>query len=365
VRTPAGDPAWLVTDYDEVRELLGDLRLGYSHPDPDNAARVTESALFGGRPPGGYETEHADRVRFRRLVQPYFSQKRMRAFRPRVQALASRLLDELAAREPLADLHEAVATPLPVLVICELLGVPFEDRRTFREFSEAAAATDDEARSAAGLAALWAYTLELVAQKRRNPAPDATDMISGLCEAEEGSLGDDYIAQIAAMILFAGHETTVVEIGVGAVLLFTNPGLRAAMAAGEEAAAAAVEECLRAGNTGGGGIPRYARTDLQVGGTVVKEGELLLLDVGAANHDPAVYPESEHPDPARDCAAHLTFGHGAHYCIGAPLARIELQTVLPELVRRFPTMRLAVPAEQLAWRHNQLAGGFAGIPVTW
>ncbi|MGE5288806.1 MAG: hypothetical protein ACM3ML_16730 [Micromonosporaceae bacterium] len=156
VRTPAGDPAWLVTGYEEVRRLLADERLGRSHPDPASAARLGESALFGG-PLGNYDTEHADMARMRALMQPHFSPKRMRALRPRVEELTAYLLDRLAGQGSPADLHQALALPLPILVICELLGVPYADRGQFRAWSEAVGDVLDRGRSEQGLAALFSY----------------------------------------------------------------------------------------------------------------------------------------------------------------------------------------------------------------
>jgi cytochrome P450 len=361
VRTAVGDPAWLVTGYAEVRQLLGDDRLGMSHPDPDRAARVNDSALFGGRPQGNHDTEHADRARFRGLLQPFFTAKRMRALRPRVDALVAELLDQLATQAPPVDLQQALAVPLPILVICELLGVPYEDRARFRAFSQAAAAVDDQERSQTGLMELWAYTRQLVAGKRARPGGD--DVISGLCAVD--GLDDDYIAMLAAMILFAGHETTVVQLGYGAVLLLTNPDHRDAVLADPALLPAAVEECLRAGNTGGGGIPRYPRTDIEVAGVKIPAGDLILLDNGAANHDASVFDDPHRFDPTRPANPHLSFGHGGHYCIGAPLARVELEAVFAQLIRRFPTMRLAVPVEALRVRRDLLTGGLAELPVTW
>jgi cytochrome P450 len=362
VRTAVGDVAWLVTGYEEVRQLLADDRLGMSHPDPDNAARANDSALFGGRPQGNYETEHADRARFRALLQPFFTPKRMRALRPRVDALVTELLDNLATQTPPADLQQALALPLPILVICELLGVPYEDRAQFRAFSQAAAVVGDRERSATGLAELWGYTRQLVGRKRAHPDDD---VISGLCMAHDGMLDDDYIAMLAAMILFAGHETTVVQIGYGAALMLTNLDQRQAVLDDPALLPTAVEECLRLGNTGGGGLPRYPRTDIEVGGATIPAGDLILLDNGAANHDAGVFADPHRFDVARPASAHLTFGHGAHYCIGAPLARVELQAVFGQLIPRFPTMRLAVPVEELRVRSDLLTGGLAELPVTW
>jgi cytochrome P450 len=359
IRTAVGDEAWLVTGYEEVRRLLDDDRLGRSHPDPAGAARTGESALFGG-PMGDFETEHADHARTRSLLQPHFSPRRMRELRPRVEALTARLLDELAEQGPPADLHEALALPLPIAVICELLGVPFEDRARFRAWTQAAGDVQDRARSEQGLAALFGYGRELVARKRREPGDDVLTRLT----ATEG-VSDGEAAAMAMFLLFAGHETTVVAIGVGVVQLLADPARWQALREDPARVPAAVEEILRVQSTGGGGIPRYARTGLQIAGVDVRAGELVLLDVGAANHDGAAFPEPERFDPGRGPTGHLAFGHGARYCIGAPLARIELQAVLSQLVPRFPAMRLSVGVEELRFETGTLTGGLLELPVTW
>ncbi len=343
IRTATGDPAWLVTGYQDVQRLLADPRLGRSHPDPASAARTGESALFGG-PLGNYQTEEADHARMRSLLQPHFAPGRIRALRPRVEALTGGLLDGLARRDPPADLIEALAVPLPILVICELLGVPYDDRGRFRGWTRAAADVRDRARSEEGLASLFGYGQQLVARKREHPGDD---VISRLC-ATSGA-GDDEIAALSMALLFAGHETTVVAIGLD------DPSL----------IPAAVEEMLRAPGKGGGGIPRYARADVEISGVTVRAGDLVLLDNGAANHDESVFGDPDRFDITRQAASHLTFGHGRHYCIGAPLARIELQAVFSQLIPRFPAMRLAVPAGELRLNSDVLTGGLAELPVSW
>jgi cytochrome P450 len=359
VRTATGDPAWLVTGYQEARRLLADPRLGRSHPSPASAARTGESVLFGG-PLGNYDTEDADHTRMRSLLQPHFTPGRMCALRPRVAALTVRLLDELARRDPPADFVEALAVPLPVLVICELLGVPYEDRDRFRAWTRDVADVRDRARSERGLAALFGYGQQLVARKRAHPGDD---VISRLC-ATAGT-GDDEIAMLSMFLLFAGHETTVTALGIGTLLLLTHPAQWQALRDDPGLVPAAVEEILRAAGQGGGGIPRYARTGLQISGATVRAGELVLLDNGAANHDQTVFADPGRFDISRSAAAHLTFGHGARYCLGAPLARIELQAVFSQLIPRFPAMRLAVPADELTFHRDTLAGGLAQLPVTW
>jgi pentalenolactone synthase len=361
VRTPVDHEAWLVTDYAQVRLLLDDDRLGRSHPDPDTAARTGDSALFGG-PLGNFETEVADHARMRRLLQPHFSPKHLRALAPRVDALTDELLNELAEQGPPADLHARLALPLPILVICELLGVPYSDRDQFRTWAEDAGNVRDRARSERGLAELFDYGSRLVEHKRAHPGDD---VISRLCATD--GVSDVEAATMSMFLLFAGHETTVVQIGLGAVLLLTNGDQWRALLDNPALIPNAVEELLRAAATGGGvgGIPRYARTDFDIEGVTIHAGDLVLLDIGSANHDPAVFADPQRTDVARKEAAHLTFGHGARYCIGAPLARIELKTVFAQLIPRFPSMHLTVDPGTLPTRRDVLAGGLVELPVSW
>ena len=361
VRTPVGHEAWLVTDYAHVRRLLDDDRLGRSHPDPDRAARTGESALFGG-PLGNFETEVADHARMRTLLQPHFSPGHLRALAPRVEALATGLLNELAEQGPPADLHARLALPLPILVICELLGVPYSDRDQFRVWAEDAGNVRDHARSERGLAALFDYGSTLVERKRAHPGDD---VISRLCATD--GVSDIDAATMSMFLLFAGHETTVVQIGLGAALLLTNRDQWLALLDNPALIPNAVEELLRAAATGGGvgGIPRYARTDFDIDGVTIRAGDLVLLDIGSANHDPAAFADPERPDVARKEAAHLSFGYGARYCIGAPLARLELKTVFGQLIPRFPSMHLTVDPATLHTRSDVLAGGLVELPVSW
>ncbi|WP_375486972.1 cytochrome P450 [uncultured Mycobacterium sp.] len=359
VRTALGDPAWLVTSHDAVRRLYDDERLGLAHPEPDTAPRTHKSAMFGG-PQRNFATEHADHARKRALLQPHFAPKHVQALRARVNALTTRLLDEMAAQEPPADLHTAVALPLPILVICELLGVPYEDRDQFRAWITDAANTCDRARSEQGLSRLFVYGQELVAKKRREPGHD---VVSRLCATE--GVSDDEAADLSMGLLWAGHETTVAQIGFGALVLLANPEQWRTLADDPTLASDAVEETLRAARRGRGVIPRYARTDLEIGGVTIKAGELVLLGIGAANHDPSVFPNPDRVDITRPAARHLAFGHGARYCIGAPLARVELHAVFYQLASRFPTLRLAVGVEKLTQRTDTLFGGLTELPVRW
>jgi pentalenolactone synthase len=350
VSTRLGDPAWLVTGYDEVRRLLADQRLGRSHPDPDSAA--SWRGVMFRMPSANFDTEQADVARRFALLRPLFSPRRIRELRPRVEELTAALLDDLARQGPPADLQQALALTLPIEVICELLGVPHADRGQFYAWSEATVDTGDRAPSEQGMAELYRYCLRLAASKRRQPGDD---VISRLC-AED--LGDGEIATLSMMLLTAGQTTTMTAIGMGVLCLLANPDQWQALADDPAQVTAAVEEILRAL---GRGIPRYARTSLQIGGVNVAAGDLVLLDTSAANHDPEVFSCPGRFDIARNGPEHLAFGHGGRYCPGAPLARTELQAVFSQLPARFPAMRLTVPARQLRLHPSALTE----LPVEW
>jgi pentalenolactone synthase len=370
VRTPAGDPAWLVTGHQLVRALLTDPRLGKSHPDPERAPRASESAIFG-RPQGSPETEREDHARMRRLLGPLFSVRRMEHLRPRVQTALDTLLDELEARGAPADFHEAIAFPLPALVICELLGVPYADRDDFRRWSDEVGDTADGARSQAGLSSLFQYMRELVGRKRQHPADD---VISALTAAagQDASLSDGEVARLAAGLLFAGHATTVAAIDRGVVLLLTSPEQSETLQRDAALVGPAVEEILRSPEpfhsereARVGGLSRYAGEDIEVGEATILAGDLVLLGLRGANQDPRVFSDPERFEITRDDNPHVAFGHGPHFCLGAPLARVELQVVFGTVLRRLPTLRLAVPVEELRARTGRLTGGLVELPVTW
>jgi cytochrome P450 len=361
VRTPTGDEAWHVVRFGELKQLLTDRCLGRSHSDPEHAPRISDSILFGG-PAENFQTELSDHEQMRSLLTPFFSARRMDALRPAVDARLNELLDALLALTPPVDLHKALSFPLPVLVICDLLGVPYEDRHEFRAWTRDMADIHHPRRASLGWKNLIGYMRELVRRKRREPADD---VISGLCQAYGGALSDEHVASLAAVLLFAGHETTVVRIDLGTLLLLEHPEQREILLQSPDLVDNAVEEILRASFAGGGGLPRYPREDVAIGNVVLRAGDAVMLDIGAANHDPAVFEHPDRFDVRRKPNPHLAFGYGPRYCIGAPLARIELQAVFARLFARFPRLRLAVPREQLVARDDVLTGGLATLPVTW
>ncbi|MBT2211279.1 cytochrome P450 [Actinomadura sp. NEAU-AAG7] len=359
VTTAVGAPAWLVTGYHEIRGLLGDARLGRSHPDPDNAPRSGESVLLDG-PRGDYETEQAWVSTMRSRLQPFFSPRHVQAMRPRVEALTGDLLDLLAKQGPPADLARSLALALPREVIGDLLGVPAEDRAALDGWTTAISDASDRERSASGLASLNAYGRELVARKRTDPGEDVVSRLGA-----DGSLTDDEIAQLAMGVLFAGYETTAAALCVGTTLLLDSRDQWRALRDDPGLAPAAAEESLRVVSRLLPPDIRYARADLEIAGAAVGRGELVMLDMYAAAHDETVFDDPDRFDVTRENNPHLSFGFGLRYCIGAPLARLELQTALTELTRRFPEMELTVPAGELTVRRASFAAIPESIPVAW
>ncbi|MEW9554180.1 cytochrome P450 [Nonomuraea sp. NPDC050783] len=359
VRTRTGDEFWLVSGYEDARALFNDPRLGRSHPEPDRAARLSGSALLGG-PQGEPATERADHERMRRLFMPAFSARRMKALAGHVGSLVDERLDRLAGLAPPADLHAELSFPLPVLVICQLLGVPYEDREYFSGVSARMGGMLDHEDSEAARDEMAAYTAALIERKRREPAEDVLSDLAGQLD------DDGAIARLAGGLLFAGHETTVNRIDFGVLLLLAHPDQLDLLKADPGLAPGAVEEILRMAAPSLHGLPRYAHEDIGIGGVTIRKGEAVVLMPGAANRDERVYPDPDAFDIRRPLTdPHLSFGYGPRFCIGASLARVELVAVFSRLFQRFPGLRLAVPVTDLPRNAGRITEGFAELPVTW
>ncbi|MFD7034084.1 cytochrome P450 [Streptomyces sp. NPDC059917] len=363
VGTPAGDEGWLITRYKEIKELFNDPRIGRSHPDPDSAARLANAAVISG-PLGVPSEEVANRARMRRLFAPSFSARRVEKLRVEVQEIVDDLFDKMAAGPQPGDFHEALSFPLPVLVICQLLGVPGEDREEFRTYSNGATNLYNRVESQAAWDRLTNYMYKLIEVKRANPGQD---VFSDLLEAQEReNLTDDEIAGLGAALLFAGHETTVTRLDIGTLLLLTHPEQRELLRRDPSLVKNAVEEILRAAAPSTQDVlPRYAHEDIEVGGVTIPAGDLVLLPFTAANRDPEMFDDPDTFDITRDISQHLAFGHGPRFCIGASLARVELQAVFSTVFERFPELRLAGSPNDLEFRDDTLTGGLAALPVVW
>jgi cytochrome P450 len=369
VLTPAGDPAWLVTSYEEAKEIFRDKRFGRSHPAPEQASRISNAAIQDG-PSGDFETEEAEHKRMRRMLAPAFSAPRMRALGDRIAELTDRCLDAMQAAHDAdpgeaVDLTDFLAFPLPVLVICELLGVPYADREKFRGLSERIAMMDGGEDAQAAMTEFKAYMTELADAKRADPQPDViSDMVA--VQADDPTFTDDDLARMGAGLLFAGHETTSTRIAMGTLFLLSDTSRRDRFAADPDGEVnQTVEEILRLTATSGTGLLRYAHEDVEVAGTRIMRGDAVLVSSDAANRDAAVFADPDEFDPGRTPNVHLAFGTGAHVCIGANLARTELRTVFPKLFRRFPGLRLAAGIDEIPVRVNRVAGGVDAVPVTW
>jgi cytochrome P450 len=357
---PTGVPVWLVTRYDDGRQALGDPRLS-------KAIEAAEGNRLPARMHNALTkhmlaTDPPDHTRLRRLVSRVFTARRTEALRPRIQEITDGLLDEMAAQDRV-DLIDAFAFPLPIQVICELLGIPAEDRDSFRAWSNiivAGAAAAAELPGAAG--AMVDYIERLLEQKRAHPADD---LLSGLLQVrEEGDqLTHDELISMVFLLLVAGHETTVNLIGNSMYVLFTRPEQRRALAADPGLLPGAIEEFLRFESPVETATFRVATAPLTLGGAEIAAGDAVLVSLLSGNRDPARFADPDVFDPGRTDNQHLAFGHGIHYCLGAPLARLEAHVGLGSLLRRFPDISLDVPPENLVWRSGLLLRGLLTLPV--
>jgi cytochrome P450 len=355
--------AWLVTRYDDVLAGITDPRMSSN---PDSAGDYIKNHPVFRRRRGDDDDEVSfsmlaadppDHTRLRRAVSKVFTARRVEQLRPRVQEIADRLIDDMAGRDRI-DLIADYAFPLPVSVICELLGVPFEDRDRFRHWStELLKPAFDEQTMKAAIEArrsLFGYLRELVARKRVEP-DDA--LLSALTAAiDEQRLTDEEVVSMGVLLLVAGHETTVNLIGTGTLLLLRNPDQLAALRADPELLTGAVEEFLRFDGPVMMGPSRFAREDLEIGGQLIKAGDLVLLAAGAANRDPERFDRPDVMDITRRESRHVAFGHGIHICLGAALARLEGQIAIGTLVSRFPDLALAVDDSEVVWRQSVIRG---------
>ncbi|WP_433303628.1 cytochrome P450 [Actinoplanes sp. CA-030573] len=356
---PLGIRAWLVTGYEPVRAVLGSTD-GFSNDFGPFAERV---GLTAAREPGGLGmTDPPMHTRLRRLIMPEFTMHRLARLQPRIEAIVADRLDAMAALDGPADLLQEFALPVPALTICELLGVPYADRALVQRFSAARFDLGDGAY--APLDAInesRAYLRDLVADQRRNPGDG---LLGSLIRDHGDELDDQELAGLADGVLTGGLETSASMLALGALVLMTRPELAGPLRAGEPADAL-VEELLRYLTVVQVAFPRFAVRDMEVAGVPIKAGDILMCSLSAADRDEVLGPGMDRIDAARSAGrSHLAFGHGLHRCVGAELARMELRTAYPALVRRFPRMRPAVDPASLPTRRASIVFGLDALPVT-
>jgi cytochrome P450 len=369
VAAPGGGRTWMVTRYTDVRAALADPRLHkdwagkLAGPDwvPDEAGGFLSAHLLNADPP--------DHTRLRKLVTKAFTPRRVAELRPRIEAITTALLDELDRRLTVlqntgggsVDLIDAFAFPLPVTVICELLGIPADDQDQFREWSHAVVSSEPGSFREAGVA-MYQFFMALVAAKRDRPADD---LVSALIEAQDSddSLDERELIAMLFLLLIAGHETTTNLIASGTLALLTNPGELERLRADPALLPGAVEELLRYANPLNHATERFTLEPVEIGGVTIPAREWVLAATASANHDPGRFPDADRLDLTRDAGGHMAFGHGIHYCLGAPLARLEGEVAFGGLLSRFPALALAVDPAELRWRHSSLIHGLETLPV--
>lgn len=360
VRTPAGDEGWLVTRHAELRELLHDGRVGHTHADPENAARYVRNPFLDLMiTDTDAEAGHRTHAEVRRQLTPMFSARRVREMEPKVAAVVDAVLDGFIAQGPPADLHSGVSVPVALTVLCDIIGIPPQNREQLTTMLAGMAVLGDRESAKEAQRELFAFVEGLVEQKRAEPDGDIITRLS------EGGLREERVAPLIVALLFAGLDSVVTFLDHGVVLLATHPEERAAALAHPDAMTLAVEEILRAAKAGGSILPRYASEDVEIGGVTMRAGDLVLFDFSLPNFDERAYAEPERFDITRTPNPHLTFAHGMWHCIGAPLARIELKTVYTQLFTRLPDLHLALPADELRLLDGQLSGGLTELPVAW
>jgi cytochrome P450 len=363
VKLPYGTEAWLATRYADIKTVMGDPRFVRSpvmDADRDPPRTMPEvphfSTILSMDPP-----EH---TRLRRILAKAFTARRTAQLRERAQQIVDGLLDEMEDHGSPADLVSALAMPTAITLISEMLGVPNLDRKKFREWSDAAVAitavTVPEIEAA--YTNLHGYLRELVEEKRRNPADD---MLTTLVTAhdEEDRLTEEELVSFSVTLLIAGHETTGSEISNFTYQLLTHPSRLAELRADPSLLPAAIEELLRITKLSGSpAFPRFATEDVVLSGVTIAKGEAVFVDGLVANRDEQVFPNAHEIDFHRPSNQHFAFGHGVHHCIGAPLARMELNVAIGTLLARYPGLRLAGDVE---FKKGRLVRGPHSLPVAW
>ncbi|MEU6325892.1 cytochrome P450 [Streptomyces sp. NPDC047049] len=356
-----GSTCWLVTRHQDVREVLGDPRFSADATRPGFPFLTAGGRELAAVKPTFIRQDDPEHARLRRMLTAEFMVKKVEAMRPEVQRLADDLLDRMTAGRDSADLVAEFALPLPSLVICLLLGVPYDDHEFFQERSRlllSLRSTAEEVRAAQE--DLRHYLTRLARSKRREPDDGIVSRL-----VARGELDDEEVSSMGRLLLIAGHETTANMTALSTLALLRNPAQLKRLRADPSLIKGAVEELLRYLTIVHNGLPRVATEDVTIGGRTIRVGEGVLCTLNSANRDDDVFPAGDTLDVGRDARRHIAFGFGVHQCLGQPLARVELQIAVETLLRRLPDLRLAVPFEDVRFRHDMGIYGVHALPVAW
>ncbi|MFG3280819.1 cytochrome P450 [Streptomyces sp. NPDC048111] len=359
-----GRRAWVVTQHETARRLLADPRISSDREDHRfpatsprfQAIRGVRQSFIGMDPP-----EHGRR---RRMLISEFTVKRIKNLRPDVERIVHGFIDDMLAAGPPADLVARFALPVPSMVICELLGVPYADHDFFQDASRRLVQSVDLAGATAAREDLDRYLDGLISRMQAEPGPGLLNTLVAR-QLAEGEIDREELVSTALLLLVAGHETTASMTSLSVITLLEHPDQHAALRADPALVPAAVEELLRylaIADIAGG---RVARADIDVEGQLIRAGDGVIVSNSIANRDGSVFADPDRLDVHRSARHHLSFGYGVHQCLGQNLARLELEVILTALFDRIPTLRLAVPVDQLRLRPGTTIQGVNELPVTW
>ncbi|UMP01977.1 cytochrome P450 [Amycolatopsis sp. EV170708-02-1] len=368
VSLPSGQTAWALTRLEDIREMLSSPHFSSDRQSPSFPLMVARQIRREDKPfrPSLIAMDPPEHSRARRDVVGEFTVKRMKALQPRIQQIVDEHIDALLAGPKPADLVQALSLPVPSLVICELLGVPYSDHEFFQSCSSrmlSREVTAEERMTA--FESLENYLDELVTKKEANATEDDLLGRQILKQRETGEADHGELVGLAFLLLIAGHETTANMISLGTATLLENPDQLAKIKADPGKTLAAIEELLRVFTIAETATSRFATADVEIGGTLIRAGEGVVGLSNAGNHDPAGFENPDTFDIERGARHHVAFGFGVHQCLGQNLARLELQIVFDTLFRRVPGIRIAVPVDELPFKHDSTIYGLHALPVTW
>ncbi|UQA58522.1 cytochrome P450 [Polyangium aurulentum] len=365
VKLPTGATAWVATRHEDIRTILSDPRFSSSRRHPGFPRLREEPPPDNTLKPMLIELDQPEHAAVRRTVIGEFTVKRTNALGPRIQQIVDENIDAMLAGPRPVDLVQAFSLPVPSLVICEILGVPYADHEFFQlHSSKIISHKTTPVEVMQSVTALMTYLHKLVYAKEQSPTDDLLGRQIQK-QREEGNFDREGLVSLAFLLLIAGHETTANMISLSTLVLLQNPEKLAAIQQDPTKTLGAVEELLRYFTIAESALGRVAKEDVEIGGVLIRAGEGVLALANTANRDPEVFENADDLDIERGARNHLAFGFGPHQCLGQNLARLELQIVLDTLFRRIPGLRPAVPVEELSFKDDATVYGVREFPVTW